>query len=258
MKRISYTNKFTAPSGLPYSNFSPCYTETREYDIDFSQEVMDEEFNEIKQGIDARIFKDIDLFTDSLKERGCEGHRFSEVDGIKTPHVTNILTPDRPPIPNIEEYAAQGTMLDEVVKMRLDMGLWVYPEERPTPNVKAPFSELFFGIADWFKKNPEVRLFNHSRKVYNKEFCYCGEYDAVGYAYNMFTIADVKRTKKITKELYSKYMMQMAAYAKCLEVEPDLMCIISPYNPPIVEGNIDKYFHKFLLARGAYKQRFGV
>ena len=256
MDKISYTNKATIPSGLPYSNTSPCYTITREYGESQTQNVLDMETQEIKAYIDGMITKDFLAFKDYQKQQGATDHRFTEIEGVKVPHVTNIITPDRPAIPNIEEHALLGTALDQAVKNWMDLGVWVY-EEVSAPSISGNSEEILSLIAEWFEKN-DVRLVDHSIKVHSKEYNYCGELDAVGYEGNDFTIFDVKKTKKITKALYEKYFMQMSAYAKCLAVEPELMCIISPHNKPIVEANVDKYFNKFLIARGRYQERFSV
>jgi len=258
MDRISYTNKGTIPSGLPYSNINPSYTLTREFEDTLDPSEMDVELRDMKDYIDGKIKSDFDMYMDFMKQKGCEDHRFTEIEGVKTPHVTNIITPDRPAIPHIEEHAILGTGLDTATKKFIDTGEWTVPQIEPTPNVKVTIDELVMLMSEWFEKNPLVRMTNHSIYVHNKEFCYCGELDSLGFIGEDSCIFDVKKTKVITKELYSKYFQQMAAYAKCLEVEPDLMCIVSPYNEPIIEANVERYFNKFLINRGRYRERFNI
>lgn len=191
-------------------------------------------------------------------------HRFTDINGKPCPHVTNIITPDKPTfIKHLEEHGLQGTWLDGCFKNLISEGILAPISETPqTPNLGS-VKVLFEAAKDWvakYVKKDEVEFITHSAKVFNEEHWFCGEMDAMGLYKGQLAIFDFKKTKKLSKQLLEKYFMQMAAYtlSDSIDAKPVVMVICSPYNPPIVSDDIEGYRKKFLELRAVYKANVGI
>jgi len=258
--KLSKTASLKLPTGIQYTNSDWCVTMTEE--IAAPTKNRDEEIAkkqvELDTYVDTWLLEHKDKYINLLKSQGAKEHRFTEKGGVNYPHVTNILTPDTPQIPHIQEYASQGNALDEVGKQYCLTGEIISVEPKPHPNIKQNYAELYQGftvnLAD-----KRITLTNIGELIFNDEFIYCGTPDAFGLFDSVPTIFDFKRS--VSKKNIKKYWMQMAAYCKCLnpevEPEPELMVLISP-DGIYVEGDIQSNFHQFLLLRGVYKERFGL
>ena len=191
-------------------------------------------------------------------------HRYDIIDGKSCPHVTNIITPETPKIPHIEEHAAQGTWLDGCFKNLIEEGILSPTQDAPhTPNIGS-VADLYDKASKWvtgYCKDGKVELDSHSTKVMNRKYWFCGELDAIGKYHGKPAIFDFKKTKNLkNKQLVEKYFMQMAAYSlhDNLHIEPSFLVICSPYNPPMATENIKEYQEKFLALRKQYKQTYKV
>lgn len=256
LTKISYTNKGTVPTALQYSNINPCYTITKEVE----DNAVHSELELIKTYIDARVYDDFIEMKKIYKQVGTTNHRIDLINGVKYVHVTSFLTPETPKIPFIEDHAELGTALDTLAKNYADMGQFVYDGSfKDRGNISVTYDEVYHAFQEKMKENrPRMDFAGHSLKCQNDEFKYVGELDLLGTFEGALCVFDVKKTKNISKALYDKYMMQMASYAVTLDSLPDLMCILTPWQDPIIEGNIEKYFRKALIERGKYAERFGI
>jgi len=263
--RISYTNKGTIPSGIAYSNISPSYTETREIYVD--SQLPDEEVNvlreeqlkQMKEYIDTMIKRDFKDQINFATRDECPETHYRVIDGVKYPRVTKIITPDTPKIPYIEEHAEIGNLLDEVVKIYAQTGKYVYIPFEDKGNIKCKWDEVFQLMWDWLQLHGDKCIFTDCDiSLKNDEHMYCGEADLYGSFDNIYTLFDVKKTEKLGKAILEKYFMQIAAYAMCCELRPKQVIIISPYNEPIIESDVEKYFEMFLEKREIFRRRFGI
>ena len=264
--RISYTNKATI--GLPdYSNLNPSYTETRELHIpddigdDIVPQIRDAEFERMKEGIDQRVRRDMDeMLRWADRDYAIRNHRFDIINEVKFPHVSEVISPEPPPIPHLNDHGELGTHFDGCGKVWIDTGIWAYQDFKDRGNIKSTWDDLYLKMAEWIELYGSQFTFEgHSKKVINDDFVYTGEMDAWGKFGAYRAIFDFKKTEKLGP-MKEKYYMQMAAYAKSLpkEEQPQCMVIISPFNEPVPEMNIDGYYEKFLFLRGEYKGRFGI
>lgn len=272
--RVSYTNGATIPSGKNYANQKPSYTITQEIDIDdpmWERKLVEQEAKEqigwMKNYVDDMVKKDMSNMKESFGyEPLPEHHRITVIDGVKYPHVTNIITPDRPKIKFLDEHAELGTKLDEVMKIYIDTGIYAYDDFEDKGNISQTFDEVFSEMyLNHLQEGCNSALFNsinlytHSIKVVSDgEYNYCGELDALATCkVRGQCIVDFKKTKNLTRTLQKKYFMQMAAYSNAMETKPDNMIIVTPYTY-IISRDIDSYIRSFMSKRKEYKMRFGI
>lgn len=250
MQTISYTNKATINTGN-YENLNPFYSMVL---TDVKDDEVVGERLRIKELVDGWLLEDVKKFKTIIPDN----HRFTVVEGVKTPHVTNIITPDTPAIPYIDEHAELGTWLDGVLKNYFLVKELKEFEFKDKGNIKTKAKDLFKQTSIWLEEHGSlIEVTNTDITCFNQEFSYIGEADLLGTYSKVSAIMDIKKTEKL-KPMLDKYFMQMAAYAVCMNPIPEIMVILSPYNEPVVEGDIDKYFKKFLVSRGRYLERFGV
>jgi hypothetical protein len=248
--KVNYFQKVTIPGPVPYSNFNPSWSITRE-------ETVDGDPNEASRGILAEIQGIVDplafaalqpIKTEEASDAEKLGHRFT--DGF--PHVTNIITPDKPQIPNIDDHAKLGTAYDEQMKQLMKHGKYDVYEE------KLAFEYDFRTMMTGSIKNindMRIVMVSDSLKIRHEGYKFCGEMDALVKFMDGIWLLDFKKTKNVTKDLREKYFKQIAAYASTQEnIEGGI--IFTPYEV-IVEGHLQPYWEKFLVDRGIYKQRFG-
>jgi hypothetical protein len=249
--KVNYFNKITVPGPVPYSNFNPSWSITRE-------ETVDGDPDEASKGILAEIQGIVDSVAYAEFDRlsGKKDVNLTEkpqrmTDGY--PHVTSIISPDAPPIPNIEDHAKLGTALDGAVKDIVD------GKDPGSYEEKLAFTYDWAGMLAGINKQlteNKIKVVAHSLKVRNDAHKFCGELDCIVDYMGGKYILDIKKTKKLTKDITEKYFKQIAAYASTQElVEGGI--ILTPYEI-VVESNLLRYWELFLVDRGAYKQRFGV
>lgn len=266
--KISCTKSCKPPSGVPYSNTDHSWTVTQEIEMPESNNGKKHVEEEVKiqlawmeSYLGDKVKTTFDLWENfRTRENPPEDH-YRIIEGRKVPRVTSIITPDRPEIPHIEDHAELGTLLDETWKDFIDYGVWVYRDYEDKGNIRQSWDDLYFAGYEWLQNNLNGTVFvKHSVPVFNGEWDYCGELDAICKKKDMLVIADFKKTEKLAKAIKEKYYMQMAAYAKALpkEEQPQGMVIISPFNKPQICPDIDLYFDKFIEKRKQYKQRFGL
>lgn len=213
----------------------------------------------------ARMVCETDTFLEGkerqirLNLKPLDHHRVTVIDGVKYPHVTTIITPITPLIPDIDKHAEVGTLLDSCCKSYVEDGVLTYPDKVELEGKwLIMFDECFHGMSkrlEDMKKHYQFQA--HSVKVHNKDLIYCGELDAVGMFKKKTCIFDFKKTKNLDV-MADKYFTQMAAYSGCLENPIDLLVIVSPYNDPLVTDKVGHYFDKFKELRKEYKEKYGI
>lgn len=236
------------------------------FDISVPQRIMDE----IKPLLDSKVARD---FSDLHKTPTQEYTRFSEIDGVKYPHVTDIISLGvTPKIPHIKEHAYHGTFLDRAIKNYIDTGILAVPEgfeTQETPNIKKTTHDLLIDAGKKLKELKDVLHFNgHTLAGVNHTHRYIGEMDAWGVYKGKKVLIDIKKTKSITGDILEKYLMQVSAYANFESVSNgkadgftyEGALIFSPYCEPIFIDmkQISEYFKKFLEKREQFKQKFGM
>lgn len=290
--RVSYTNKATIPSGEPYTNVSPSYTVTREFKIPQvygNEELIDigikTQLDLIKHDIDARIMKDFEEYKNFLSKPKIQPipdhHRITIVDGIKYPHVSeiiNALGDSKQFIKHLDEHIELGNEFDTLLKKYVDnfdlyiddLEAWflenMNKEFIDKGNIKQTYHEVVSSVVKVLKKKfNDIKLCRHSIKIVNKKDIFTGELDFLGFYKQEPAIYDAKKRKSISQKDLHNYFMQMASYIKSL---PDIeeyekyknckyMIVLSPYGIK-VSDEIDKYFNEFLKLRKKYKETYGV
>ena len=237
--RVSYTNKATIPTGIAYENQSPCYTITQEIALPEGLEANTEQqwaegetkyqLEWMKGYVDNLIDKDFRSLTGYReKQVVLDTHRFTVIDGIRYPHVTNIITPFKPDIPFIEDHASLGTKLDEMMKIYVDTGIFAWDDFENSKNIKQTWEDVYQAMSEWIDKyGKEIKFLNHTISIRNHEHRFAGEGDVIGMTNETISFMDFKKTKTLTAELKKKYFMQLAAYAKTVGNIQQLV-IISP------------------------------
>lgn len=252
--KFKVTRGLKYPVGKQYCNGDSFYSLSIEGDTENPMDFIDKNRTKIEEYFYEKLQEDAERYKDFLKERESV-QRVSTINNKRYPHVTNIITPDMPPIPHIMEHAYYGTKLDEAMKQYIDKGITAVDWDEQK-NVKLNLDDMVAGAIRQIESN-KLELSRHSVKCLNEDFIYCGELDATGSLGGASVVIDFKKTKNVSKALKEKYFMQIAAYAACSETLVDAMVIVTPYDI-FVEGDTIGYFQKFLLCRGAYKERFGI
>ena len=176
-----------------------------------------------------------------------------KIEGRKVPSVTTILTvlnkpaligwavnetvahlesnwqPDRPytqaEITGLLQAAKKSRF--STSKTALDVGstahLWIeryvqarmrgvtYPPQLPNHTAVRSAVEAFL---EW-EATHEIEYLHSERKIYSRQYNYCGTVDLVAKVDGRFTVADFKTSKAI----YSDYFLQGAAYCQAIEEE---------------------------------------
>jgi hypothetical protein len=258
--QITRTIKCTVPSGINYSNTDHFLSMSTQTEDDILVNV-DVKVNEMDNYLAMKGKEFFDKYLNFRKETGAEGHRVTIKHEKRVPHVTDILAIEYPPPPiaNLEEYGKLGSACDRLWKNFRRTEEWVKEDFKDSGLIKNTYQEVYDKSSEWWLKNGKgIEFSDDSGECYSEVFGYIGEYDIIGTMDGASTLFDVKITKDLkNKKTLTKYLCQLAAYAKCF---PDIeqVCIISPFNDPVVEGDIDTYFGKFLMVRGKYQERFGI
>ena len=275
MLRVSYTNKATIPTGVPYENQSPCYTITNEVpvaEVSDSQEVAEEQFKWIKTWVDGKIKDDMEAMAGCREDKGLTPNMYRIIDNKRVPRVTAIITPDRPPIPFIDDHAELGNKLDEMAKIYVETGIWAYDDFKDKGNIKDTWDDVYLAMSAWIEKYSDcIEFQKHSIPVHNKLFNFSGELDAIGvmkkdtilegsptFVQGSSFVADFKKKKVLDKASKERFFMQISAYISSLDTDVSSMLVCSPFNNVLISHDIDMYFAKFLVKRGEFKQRFGI
>ena len=258
IEKITYSNKATVNIG-DYENVNPLYTITREFEIPEGVDrlsYINTQIIELKTYVDNLIWMDFDAFDKKANEDKAKDHRFTNHNGLILPHVTCILTPDTPSIPNIDDHAELGNAWEATITNLFKTNEYKAVDFADKGKIKTTYQDIFKAGEKMLPEYRKIEVEKYQEPVLNLDFRYAGTLDYLGTYDFLYSIIDAKKTKGITPELREKYFCQMAAYCKCLEPEPEQMIILTPYEL-IVEGDIEHYFQKFLLLRGRYEQRFG-
>ena len=198
--------------------------------------------------------------------------RFTEKEGLKYPHVTDIISGcEVPNIPYIDEHAYIGQMYHEANSNWIKTGKFelnkdtVYTQPKNVHSSWETFSfpKLIERTADKF-----VFEFDSSEiKVFNKEYLYCGTFDILGKVNSKRSLMDMKKFKAADKKLVDEYFMQLEAYARAMEEYPEQLVLIT-LNPetPVEKAIIikdkkeerAKYWQMFHAKRVEFKNKFGV
>lgn len=257
----SYFNKKTINTGN-YENENPQCGFTIELDVSQDDGMGNTLANFEDQF--ARMVSQTDTFLEEkerqirLDLKPLDHHRFTVIDGVKYPHVTNIITPETPKIPDIEKHGEVGTLLDKCCKAYIEEGIITYPEEiKLEGKWLLMFEECFKGMTKRLEEMKAYKFEAHSLKVHNAPLNYCGELDAIGMFKKKTCIFDFKKTKNLDV-MEDKYFMQMAAYSGCLEKPVDLLVIVNPYEAPRVTDKVSHYFDMFKVKRQEYRDKYGI
>ena len=195
--------------------------------------------------------------------------RFYEKDGKKYPSVTSIIGWDKEwkvTEDELRQYASRGTIVGEIVEHYLSKGEWIDPTQ--VPSLREDVSVLMSGslMFTWEQCShkafleqfgDKIKVENVQGTVFNDENLYAGTYDIFGSYESVKSLMDVK--------CGGYNMMQLAAYAMCLEGVQQLVVLpVGPtdnkcgYKKPVVCDTIGKEFEEFLKVRAKFRKRFGV
>lgn len=198
--------------------------------------------------------------------------RFTEIEGVKYPHVTDIISGGKVPnIPYIDEHAYIGQMYHmananfiKTGEFKLDEGV---KYEQPK-NIPLHYST--FSLPKFLERCGESSKFVFRAAevfVSNKEHLYCGTFDADGSYNGVPALFDFKKFKTIDKNQLDQYFMQLSAYYKAAGLEERALIIISlhpecPIEKAIIvkdkKEELARYWQMFLGKRVEFKNKFGV
>lgn len=199
--------------------------------------------------------------------------RFYPIGNDQYPSVTSVIGWDEDwymdPM-ELAQYGARGTIIHKLVEIFLQTKVWPKPSDIPEifpEMVILKKGSLGLSIDDvdfpaFFKKHP-FEVLKQETTVYNTEKRYAGRQDIKGKLEGKVTLFDVKTSSTIDKK---KFFKQLTAYAKCEGNEDvEQLCIIhlnnkvqQGFSAPIIETDVNKYWHLFLKDRENFKERFGV
>lgn len=205
-----------------------------------------------------------------LIEKQYSGIRFYEKDGKKYPSVTSILSWNvdwKIPEDELQQYGARGTIVHKLIEEYLSKGEWIEPINAPElANEVATVTagSLTLSWVDCSYKaaleaiKGDLKVLQQEQELYNDEHLYAGRSDLVCIYKGKKSILDFK-TGTTTD------MRQLAAYAACMDGIEQL--VIVPVGPtdnksgikkPVISTDISGEFKKFLYARAAFRERFGI
>jgi len=274
MKQIEIAASYSGTiSSGKYENEKPFFSLKETYD-----NVEDKDFAEKRLKELANIcrgkFEEIEKRSQIEKlVKIREDLRFYDIGSLQYPSVTSIISWDKDffidPI-DLKQYAARGTIIHKQVERFLLTQQWPNPKEIPEiypEYVIVTKGALNLSLDDvdfrgFYEKYPFIASI-HEQTVYNTEHLYAGRYDIKGKYNGKITIFDVKTTGSVNK---TECMKQLSAYAHCEGNEDvEQLCLIhlnkktkQGFSAPIIEENVEKYWHLFLDDRKKFKQRFGV
>lgn len=254
-----------------FENESPFYSMKEVW-----SKITDEEMVERQKVLEDMCYKrfvEVELRSIAEKIRQQRSDmRFYDRNGKKYPSVTSIIGWDADFFISPQElvqYGARGTILHRQAEIFILTGQWLDPKD--IPEVHAEYvivtkGDLGLKLDDvdfrsFYKKHPmspietELRLFNDEHRYAGRCDLFC-EVDGIP------TMADIKTGATIDKD---KAFKQMAAYCKCMPIQPEQMMIIhlnrntvQGFSKPIVSDKIEEYFQLFLKDRALFQNRFGI
>jgi hypothetical protein len=205
-----------------------------------------------------------------LIQKQYSGIRFYEKDGKKYPSVTSILGWNvdwKISEDELQQYGSRGTIVHKLVEKFLTDGVWSDPNELPelsndVATVTAGSLALSWKDCSYEKSiealKEDLKIIQLEQELYNDENLYAGRSDLVCMYKGKKSILDFKTGTTID-------MRQLAAYAACLDGIEQL--VIVPVGPtdnksgikkPVISTDVTGEFKKFLYARAAFRERFGI
>lgn len=205
-----------------------------------------------------------------LIEKQYSGIRFYEKNGKKYPSVTSILSWNvdwKISEDELQQYSARGTIVHKLIEQYLSDGKWMDPMSivdlsTEVATVTAGSLALSWKDCSYEKSletiKEDIKIVQQEQELYNDEHLYAGRSDLVCMYKGKKSIIDFK-TGTTTD------MRQLAAYAACMDGVEQL--VIVPVGPtdnksgikkPIISTDVTGEFKKFLYARSAFRERFGI
>lgn len=188
--------------------------------------------------------------------------RYRSYNGIKYPHVTDILNPDPLPIPDWHKKV--GTEIDLYMKAFFTKKPYIPSYEGLEEEAKKNLDECIEAAQVWLLDfGSDIKMTDLDVILINNKDIYTGTDDLEGVFLSKNSIIDFKKTKDLTAKMKDHYFMQLAAYAKAdrFDKKPkdkiEQLVIASPFNDPVTSDEIDRYYDMFLEKRAEYKKRFG-
>jgi hypothetical protein len=198
--------------------------------------------------------------------------RFYTKDGKQYPSVTSIIGWDADMFvapAQLLQYAARGTILHRQAEIYMLTKQWVDPKDIPElypeyvivtkGDLGLRFDDVDFRA--FYEKHP-IEPIETEVKLFNDEYRYAGRSDLFGLYEGKPTMCDIKTGSAVDKEYAFK---QLAAYSKCMPVQPEQMMVIhlngktkQGFSAPIISDKIEEYFQLFLKDRKAFRNRFGI
>lgn len=255
---LNYGNKATINTG-DYCNESPMFNEKLIITVNDGIEIdLAKEFEKMKVLVDTQLHKAVAEIRNRGKQKTLDGLRIKEIDGVKYPSVTTVLSPTPPEIPNLELYGLRGNMWDRVFQRIVEEARystdWTEAELKQIEVIGGMKGHSLQWIFDNLK---DIDFRAGHTEVINTKDIYYGTYDADGFYKGELALFDCK-SGKISKPMIDKSFMQIAAYCKAKEELPKYMVIIPTQQAePIVSEEIDKYYQQFLQLRQNFRNTYG-
>jgi len=258
-----------------WENMSPNFSAEETFEVEGdSLQVIDKRQKELHD-LCYRQFQDVaHKATVERIEKEFKNIRFyTAPNGKKYPSVTSIRDFDSAFFisdADLYEYAAQGNINDIRVKHFIKTGQWIEPMklEACWPHchtLKTGNLNLSLDCGDFpgFLAKYPIAEMVVGEPVFNNEYEYAGEPDFIGIpkfkeAEPIKSVCDVKRSVDKLKAF-----VQMAAYAKCLDLKQMVIVPLNEsteqkFSKPIVSRDVDGYFEMFLNKRKAFRKRYGI
>ena len=266
VKEIKSSLSATVPIGA-YENLKPGFEMVCEL---AEGEDVDKAFKYMNSYIKTMLESFSNNAKAELIEKQYSGIRFYEKDGKKYPSVTSILNWNidwKISEDQLQQYGARGTIVHKLIEKYLESGKWVNPNE--IQELESEVATITAGSLklDWkdcsYEKAIEavkgdLEVLKTELELYNNEHLYAGRTDVYGSYKGKMSIIDFKTGTTAD-------MRQLAAYAVCLKDVEQL--VIVPVGPtdnksgvkkPIISTDIQGEFKKFMYARSAFRERFGI
>jgi hypothetical protein len=198
--------------------------------------------------------------------------RFYTKDGKQYPSVTSILNWDADMYvapAQLVQYAARGTILHRQAEIYMLTSQWIEPKDIPElhaeyvivtkGDLQLKLDDVDFrGFWDKYKMEPiETELI-----LFNNEYRYAGRSDLFAIYEGKPTMIDLKTGASIDR---TKAFKQIAAYAKCMPIQPEQLMVVhlnnkvkQGFSQPIITDKVEEYFQLFLKDREAFTARFGI
>ena len=231
---------------------------------------VDEKLKELRKIIKQHFEQEGNNAKAELIEKQYSNIRFYEKDGKKYPSVTSILNWNvdfRISEDELQQYGARGTIVHRLIEEYLGAEKWVEPTAIPELNnevatVTAGSLGLHWKDCSYMKAveglKDDLKVEGLEVELFNDEHLYAGRSDLLCVYKGKRTIVDFKTGT-------TSDMRQLAAYAVCDKGVEQMMIV--PCGPtdnksgvkkPIISSDIAGEFKKFVYARQAFRERFGI